>query len=189
MRETVAAFGFGEEPPFDLPTAASTAGRDAFLLDRVGLANTGYGQGELLVTPLQMGLVAAAVANDGVAMSPRLVDSIRSRMGDTLVSYTPRPWKQVLSTGVAEQVQQTMIVAATDGFARAGAPEGIAIGGKTGTAQLGGLAEPHAWFIAFAPATDPQIAVAVIVENSGQGGDVAAPIARELIRVALSPQP
>ncbi len=80
-----------------------------------------------------------------------------------------------------------MVVSAADGFARAGAPPNVAIGGKTGTAQLGGQSEPHAWFVAFAPAEAPEFVVAVIVENSGAGGDVAAPIARELIGIAVQP--
>ncbi|MDQ4075374.1 MAG: penicillin-binding protein 2, partial [Chloroflexota bacterium] len=186
LREIARAFGFGEEPPLNgLPTEASRLGTDAFLLDQVGLANTGYGQGQLLVTPLQMALVTAAVANEGTVPEPRLVQEIRSREGDTLLTYRPRPWRRAISEDVAEQVKEAMVVAATDGFARAGKPEGITIGGKTGTAQLGGLVEPHAWFVAFAPAEEPEIVVAVLVENAGAGGDVAAPIARELIQIAL----
>lgn len=184
MRETGRAFGFGEEPPFDLPVAASSLGTDAALLDQVGLATTGFGQGELLVTPMQMALVTAAVVNDGVVPVPNIVESVRTREGDVLLQHRPQPWQQAISEGVAAQTRQAMIVAATDGFARAGAPPGVTIGGKTGTAQLGGTSEPHAWFVAFAPADNPQIAIAVIVENAGQGGDIAAPIARELIRIA-----
>ncbi len=188
LREITRAFGFGEEPPLDgLPTAASQIGTDAFLLDQVGLANTGYGQGQLLVTPLQMALVAAAVANGGVVPEPRIVQEIRSREGDTILRYSPRAWKPALSEGVAAEVKQAMIVSATDGFAQAGKPDGISIGGKTGTAQLGGTQEPHAWFIAFAPAEDPQIVIAVIAENAGAGGDIAAPIAKQIIQAALAP--
>lgn len=187
MRQIARDFGFGEEPPFDMPTEASQIGSDASLLDQVGLAVTAFGQGELLVTPLQMALVAAAVVNDGIILEPRLVTTIRSRDGQPIASFPPRPWKQALSSGVAAQVRETMIISAAEGFARAGAPQGIPIGGKTGTAQLGGSAEPHAWFMAFAPANDPQIVVIVMVENGGAGGDVAAPIARDLIGLAFTP--
>ncbi|MCB0078399.1 MAG: penicillin-binding protein 2 [Anaerolineales bacterium] len=188
MREMARTFGFGEEIPFDgLPTAASELGSDAFLLDRVGLANTGYGQGQLLVSPLEIALVTAAVANGGIMPQPQIVQQIRSRTGDTLADFPPRGWKRPMSEGVAAEVRQAMIVSGSEGFARAGAPEGIAVGGKTGTAQLGGDNEPHSWYTAFAPAEGPQIVVTVIVENAGAGGDVAAPIARELIRTALAP--
>lgn len=185
MREIGRAFGFGEAPPFDLATEASRLGSDASLLEQTGLATTAFGQGELLVTPLQIALVAAAVVNDGVVLEPNMVESVRSREGDVLVQHRPQPWKQAISDGVAAQTREAMIVSARDGFAGAGAPPGVNIGGKTGTAQLGGTQEPHAWFMAFAPAEDPQIVIAIIVENSGQGGDVAAPIARELIRLAV----
>ena len=188
MRALGSNFGFGEAPPLDgLPTTESQLGTDAFLLDRVGLANTGYGQGQLLVSPLQIALATAAVANGGIMPEPQIVQEIRSREGEPLVEYPPRAWKRPMSDGVAAEVRQAMVVSATDGFARAGAPEGISIGGKTGTAQLGGENESHAWFTAFAPADIPQVVVTVVIENAGAGGDVAAPIARELIRTALSP--
>lgn len=185
MRDITSDFGFGEKPPFELPTAVSQVGSDEFLFNQVGLGATGYGQGQLLVTPLQMALVTAAVINDGQIREPKIVSSIRSREGNTITQYSPENWKRALSSKIAAQTREAMIISARDGFAQAGAPAGIAIGGKTGTAQLGGTNAPHAWFIAFAPADDPQMVVAVIVENTGAGGDFAAPIARELIRVAL----
>ena len=187
IRQIGKDFGFGEAPEFEIPTEASRIGSDATLFKREGLADTAYGQGELLVTPLQIALVTSAVVNEGVALEPRLVDAVRSPQGDTIVQYRPRPWKQALSRGVAEQTKEAMIISARDGFAKAGAPTGIAIGGKTGTAQLAPGIAPHAWFMAFAPAEDTQIVVVVMVENSGSGGDIAAPIARELIRAALEP--
>lgn len=187
MREIASDFGFGEEPPFELPTAASrVAGSDEFLFNQVGLAATAYGQGQLLVTPLQMALMTAAVVNDGVIREPKIVSSIRTRDGDTITQYRAENWQRALSSRIAAQTREAMIISARDGFAQAGAPPGIAIGGKTGTAQLGGANAPHAWFVAFAPAEDPQMVVAVIVENIGAGGDFAAPIARELIRVGLT---
>lgn len=185
IREVANNFGFGEEPPLEIPTEASRIGSDTTLLKREGLADTAYGQGELLVTPLQIALVTAAVVNDGVVPEPRLLDAIRSPEGDTVQQYRPRPWKQALSQGVAEQTKETMIISARDGFAQAGAPPGIAIGGKTGTAQLAPGLNPHAWFMAFAPAENPEIVIAVVVENGGSGGDIAAPIAQILIQQAV----
>lgn len=185
LREIARAYGFGEVPPIALDAAASTLGSDEFLLDNVGLANTAYGQGQILVTPLQMALITAAAANAGVVPEPRLVSEIRSRDGEVLRRITPAAWRRAVSRGVADQVHEAMIVAARDGYARAGVPPNVAIGGKTGTAQLGGNQAPHAWFVAFAPADAPQIAIAIIVENAGAGGDVAAPIARRLIQQAV----
>ena len=187
IRQISNDFGFGEAPPLEIPAEASRVGSDATLFKREGLADTAYGQGELLVTPLQMALVTSAIVNEGVALEPRLVDSIRSPEGDTIVQYRPRPWKQALSRGVANETKEAMVISAADGFAQAGAPAGIPIGGKTGTAQLAPDTAPHAWFIAFAPAENPQLVISVIVENGGSGGDIAAPIARELIRTALQP--
>lgn len=185
LREIAQAYGFGETPPIALEAVASNIGSDAFLLDNVGLANTAYGQGQLQVTPLQMALVTAAVANAGVVPEPRLVSEIRTRDGAVLEQIRPGGWRRAVDREVADQVREAMVVSARDGYARAGAPPNIAIGGKTGTAQLGGNQAPHAWFIAFAPADAPSIAVAVIVENAGAGGDVAAPIARRLIQQAV----
>lgn len=187
IRQISNDFGFGEAPPLEVPTEASRVGSDATLFQREGLADTAYGQGELLVTPLQMALVTAAIVNEGVALEPRLVDSVRSPQGDTVVQFRARPWKQALSRGVANDTKEAMIISAADGFAQAGAPAGIPIGGKTGTAQLAPGTAPHAWFIAFAPAENPQLVVSVMVENGGSGGDIAAPIAREIIRTALQP--
>lgn len=185
LRETARGFGFGERPPIALDAAISTLGQDAFLLDQVGLANSAYGQGQILASPLQMALVTAAVVNGGVVPAPRLVSEIRTREGAVIERIDPDAWRRAIDRNSADAVRDAMVVSARDGYARAGAPPGIAIGGKTGTAQLGGTQAPHAWFIAFAPADAPEIAVAVIVENAGAGGDIAAPIARRLIEMAV----
>lgn len=185
MRETARAFGFGEPPPIAIEAEASRLGRDDFLLDDVGLASTAFGQGQVQMTPLHVNLITAAVARDGQLPRPRLVQAIRTADGDTLQTIRPMTWKRAVSRRVAEQVREAMVVAARDGYARAGTPACTAIGGKTGTAQLGGTLAPHAWFTAFAPAEQPRYAVTVLVENGGLGGDVAAPIARRLIEMLV----
>ena len=179
--------GFGAPIPFDLPTAASqvTGGGGSFgggFRDDVELANAAYGQAETLVTPLQMALVAATVANDGVLMRPHLVIRRSGAGGVTLVA--PEVWRQVISPDVAHQIEAAMLqaVEGPDGrqFTAGAAVPGIPVAGKSGTAQLDGSAQPHSWFIGFAPAAQPQIAIAVIVE---QGGDAtrASPIAGQLL--------
>lgn len=185
MRQTARDFGFGATSPLVTEASASSLGRDDFLLDDVGLANTAYGQGQVQMTPLHVALITSAIARDGVLPVPRLVREIRTGEGHRIQEIKPANWRRAVSRSIAEAVREAMVVSARDGYARAGSPPGIIIGGKTGTAQLGGTLAPHAWFTAFAPAEDPQVVVTVVVENGGLGGQVAAPIARRLIELAM----
>jgi peptidoglycan glycosyltransferase len=191
--EAAARFGFGASIPFDLPTAASqvTAGGGAFgggFSDAVELANAAYGQGETLVTPLQMALVASAVANGGVLMTPHLVLSATGRGGTT--SIDPRPWREVMSQAVATEIGDAMQLAVSSSWGRiftAGAAvNGLLVAGKSGTAELDPGNRPHSWFIGYAPADNPQVVVAVLVEHSGGGTVRAAPIAGSLFRAWLA---
>jgi peptidoglycan glycosyltransferase len=181
--------GFGSRLPFDLPTAVSqvTGGGGDFgggFFDAVELANAAYGQAETLVTPLQMALVAAAIADDGVLMKPRLVESFSGRGGTTTVD--PETLRRVMSPSVAAVITAAM-VRAVEGdlgkrFTTGAQVPGVHVAGKSGTAQIGGTSEPHSWFVGFAPADDPQVVVAVIVENAGRGAARASPIAGELLK-------
>lgn len=180
--------GFGAPIPFDLPTAASqvTNGGGSFgggFADDVELANAAYGQAQTLATPLQMALVAAAIANDGVLMRPHLVTRLSGEDGTTEVE--PQVWRQVISPDVAQTIAAAMR-RAVEGergrtFTAGAAVAGIPTAGKSGTAQLDGSAQPHSWFIGFAPVDDPQIAIAVLVEEVGTGASRAAPIAGKLL--------
>jgi len=180
--------GFGEPLPFDLPTAASqVTGGDGRgpggFADDVELANAAYGQAETLVTPLQMALVASTVANDGLLMRPHLVQAFTSRAGTTTVS--PEAWRQVLPAAIADEITAAMVQAVNGNLGRAyttGAQvRGLTVAGKSGTAELGGSGEPNSWFIGFAPAEDPQIVIAVVVEQGGRGAERAAPIAGAML--------
>jgi peptidoglycan glycosyltransferase len=180
--------GFGDSIPFDLPTAASqvTGGGGSFgggFFDAVELANAAYGQAEVVVTPLQMALVASTVADDGVLMQPHLVESFTGRAGTTTIA--PEIWRRVLPPGLAHEITTAMDQAVNGSLGRqftTGAQvAGLNIAGKSGTAQLGGTGEPNSWFIGFAPAPDPQVAIAVIVEHGGRGAERAAPIAGQLL--------
>jgi penicillin-binding protein A len=188
MLEWAARFGFGERIPFDLPTSPSqvTGGGgpvDGFS-DRVELANAAYGQGQVLVTPLQMAVVAATIAHDGVAMRPKLIDEVRTASGQ-VTTVAPEAWRQVLSSTDARLIGQAMQLAVEGQYGRrfAGGAriDGVPVAGKTGTAQLSAGQAPHSWFIGYAPADDPQIAIAVIVENGGSGGERAAPMGGRLM--------
>ena len=184
--------GFGAPLPFDLPTAPSQVTNGGGPLpggfkDDVELANASYGQAETLVTPLQMALVAAAVANDGELLEPRLVASLRGREGEQTIG--PRTMAQVVSAEDARATQDAMQLAVEGELGRqfttgADVP-GVATAGKSGTAELGGTGEPHSWFIGFAPVEDPQVAIAVLVEQGGRGAERAAPIAGELMGATL----
>jgi penicillin-binding protein A len=192
LAEWAGRLGFGARLPFDLPTASSQVSNPGGdfgggFSDAVELASAAFGQGEVLVTPLQMALVAATVANDGVMMRPYLVESLTGARGGTRTT-TPETIRRVLSVGDAQAIQEAM-QQAVEGelgrqFTSGAALPGIATAGKTGTAQLGGSGtEPHSWFIGFAPVDDPQIAIAVLVERGGRGGERAAPLAGRLMRL------
>ncbi len=198
LREWARRLGFEASIPFDLPVAASqVTGGDGPLsgfVDQVELANAAYGQGETFVTPLQMALVAATVANQGALMRPTLLDALRASDGGALVEQrSPQLWRQVLAPAQAGVVQQAMEAAVESAWGRpfggGAAIPGVPTAGKTGTAQLGGNGEPHAWFIGFAPADAPRIAVAVLLEQGGHGGEVAAPIGGQLMGAWLRLRP
>ena len=180
--------GFGAPLPFDLPTRPSqvTGGGGSFgggFADDVELANAAYGQAETLVTPLQMALVAGTVADHGVLMKPHLLLSSTGRSGTT--AYGPEEWRQVLSASIADEISGAMVLAVEGPLGRqftTGAQvQGMTVAGKSGTAQLGGTGEPHSWFIGFGPAENPQVAIAVLVEQGGRGAERAAPIAGRLL--------
>ena len=185
--------GFGQRIPFDLPVSPSqVTGGDGPLsgfADMVELANAAYGQGEVLVTPLQMALVAASVANGGVMMQPKLVDEMRQSTG-RVTRVEPVALRQVMSGSDAALIGQAMRLAVEGEYGRrfAGGAriDGVPVAGKTGTAQLGDGSAPHSWFIGYAPANEPRIAIAVIVEHGGSGGELAAPIAGRLMRAWLT---
>ena len=185
--------GFGARIPFDLPSSPSqvTGGGgplDSFR-DRVELANAAYGQAEVLVTPLQMVLVAATIANNGVLMRPTLVDTLTSSDG-SVSPLEPQAWTQVCSFETSQIISDAMqqAVEGQYAFARAAKVPGVPTAGKSGTAELGGDAAPHSWFIGFAPADAPRIAVAVIVEGGGLGSQRAVPMAGRLMSAYLRVQ-
>jgi peptidoglycan glycosyltransferase len=180
--------GFGAPIPFDLPTAVSQVtngnGTDpGGFVDDVELANAAYGQAETFVTPLQMALVAATVANDGELMRPRLVTAMTGKSGTRTLG--PQSMGRVLSGANAQSIKEAMIQAVEGPLGRrftSGATvSGVTVAGKSGTAELGGSGEPHSWFIGFAPAENPEVVIAVLVEEAGRGGEVAAPIAGHLM--------
>ena len=153
------------------------------------IAQSGIGQGGVLSTPIQMALVAATVANDGVMMQPRLVNSILDSAGNTVKTMENTELKQVISSDIASTIKSYMKYLVDNNLYRWPAFKGTNAGGKTGTADYklsdGTDAVPHAWFISAAPMDDPQIAVAVIVENGESGAVISAEIASYVVRKAV----
>lgn len=184
LEATARRFGFGGALDFTLDTAPTEITAHGSAGTRVLLASTAFGQGELLVTPLQMAMVAAIVANGGIAVRPHLGLAAMDggRPGSALEADARR---RVVDAAVARTLGEMMELVVSRGQAAGLTIPGVTVAGKTGTAETGRDGTSHAWFIAYAPADNPQIAVAVIVEDGGRGGEVASPIAGSILRAAL----
>ncbi len=151
-------------------------------LNKNELAEIAFGQGELLVTPLHMAMMTSSIANDGIMMKPILVKNITGFTGS---EGKPQALSTVMSAETANEVTSMMESVVNKGTGKNAAINGVQVAGKTGTAE-NDTDKSHAWFIGFAPADDPQIAVAVILENNGStGGQAAAPLARWMMQQAL----
>ena len=188
------AFGFSDTPPIDLPNAAESFFPEvSFFGDNIPLlAQSAIGQFEVAATPLQMALVVAGIANDGIVMRPMVTLEVRDSDGSVVDSATPRPWRQAASVAAARQMQAMMENVVNDGTATGMQIDGVRVAAKTGTAEIAeGSDATHAWLIAFAPVEAPRVAIAVVVEadlaiGTQTGGRVAAPIAREVLLSALN---
>ena len=188
LREQAQAFGF--DTPLNVPMKV-TESHFPDDPDAPQTALSAIGQYEVRVTPLQMAMVSATIANGGVPMQPFLVQTVRSQDLTVVDEAEPTELDRAVSGATAAALRDMMIGVVNDGTGRSAQIPGIQVAGKTGTAQTSEEAAPHAWFTAFAPADAPRVAVAVIVENGGSmgneatGGAVAAPIARAVIQAAL----
>lgn len=191
MADQANAFGFNQVPPLDepyvarsrFPSAASFKGRTPFL------AYAAIGQGDVSATPLQMALVASAIANHGVIMKPHLLKEIRDQHGNVVEKGKDEAWLRATSDQTAQSMTQNMINVARAGTATGAQIPGIQVAAKTGTAQTHDDLI-NAWLVSFAPAQDPTVAVAVIVEDQhggseATGGRIAAPIAQQVMKAAL----
>jgi peptidoglycan glycosyltransferase len=197
MAKYMKRFGFYRKPPLDYPDSQLFTSGEWFagkLLaptsSRIDVGRMAIGQDKLQVTPLQMAEVAATVANGGVRVAPRLTDRIVDPDGRVVQRIEPQEEERVMSQRSASELGEMMQNVVREGTGTAAALEGVDVAGKTGTAQKNlqtGLVQP--WFIAYAPANDPKIAIAVTVEDSigGFGGTVAAPVAKAVLEALLGP--
>ncbi len=182
--EHARAFGLDDAVPFPLATAAGQLSNDD-AMPLPELVSAAFGQGEVLVTPLHMALVAAALAGDGRVPTPYLLADVPGvrwwSIGDERGA-----WRRAVRAAVARDVRRAMVTAAETGYlGPIQAPGGPTVGGKTGTAEVAD-GRPHAWFIGFAPADAPKVAVAVLVVHGGEGARAAAPIAGRVLAAAVA---
>lgn len=197
MVETARRFGFNEKVPTDLPSPAQSSfpPESAFVHDTPKLAQTAIGQNDVQATPLEMAIVAGAVANEGIIMTPHVIAEVRDSKGKLIRRFNPSPWRTAMKQATATTIKEAMIGVVRNGTATRLSIAGVEVAGKTGTAQLGTTPpSSHAWVVGFAPADNPVIAVAVLVKaqpgvSEITGGAVAAPIARQVIVKALAAHP
>lgn len=181
-------YGFGRQIPFDLPVTPSSVKRPETEWSPELLVQTAFGQGELQATPLQMALVAAAVANGGRVPAPYLGAELRSSDASRPLHAPGEVFSVASSAETASTLASFMVEGVDNGYAAKAAIAGTKVGGKTGTAEVGD-GTSHAWFIGFAPADAPRVAVAVIMEHQGSGSDVATPAGQQVLRAALAAVP
>jgi peptidoglycan glycosyltransferase len=185
--ETARNFGFGERPPIDIQSARSRMPSEEALKSPAFRAQSAIGQFDVSATPLQMALLAAGIANNGKVPKPRLVKLVRDYRGIKVEETASDTWKNAVTQQTADTLTQLMVDVVENGTGKGAAIPGVQVAGKTGTAQTGEGQAPHAWFVCFAPADQPRIAVAVIVEHGGDvgneatGGRLAAPIAKAVL--------
>ena len=196
LGDTMTAYGFGERPPLDLPEVAISGRRGpggrVLPNDQRGedTARIAIGQEKLTVTPLQMAMVAGTVANGGVIMAPRLMSRIVDRGGAVVKRVDIQEMGRVMSTQDAQELTTMMedVVREGTGTAAALSGTGTTVAGKTGTAETSDANRNQAWFIGFAPAEAPEVAIAVVIENTPlTGGTAAAPVASQVMRAAIDP--
>lgn len=178
-------FLFDREIPFDLPVVPGQLKAQARWTPDL-LAQTAFGQGELAESPLQAALRAATLANQGRLPAPYLAAEVRSPDGAVVALREPGGWlEQAMAPATAAILNAFMVESVQRGYGAGAALPSVQVAGKTGTAEVGEGRPPHAWFVGYAPADQPLVAVAVVVEHGGSGAEVAAPIAREVLAAAL----
>ena len=188
FRAQAAKFGIGDRLSIPMSVTPSSVPAE---LNAPQLAQAAIGQYDVRVTPLQMAMVAAAIANKGIVMKPYLVSKVTSSDLETIDDAQPEQLSQAVSADTAAALTRMMQTVVKSGTGTAAQISGVDVAGKTGTAQHAKGQPPHAWFISFAPAEDPKVAVAVVVEDGGNagseafGGRVAAPIAKAVMEAVL----
>jgi penicillin-binding protein A len=189
LRAQAEKFGYGSKPMHDLNAATSQFPANP---DAAQTALSAIGQFDVRSTPLQVAMISAAVGNGGIVMEPHLVAEVLDPQLAPLETIEPRQVSQAVSGQTAREITQMMVDVVENGTGRNARIDGIPVAGKTGTAQSAQGKDPYAWFTSFAPADDPRVAVAVVIEEAPgandniSGGRLAAPIARAVMEAVLS---
>ncbi len=184
LKSVAKRFGIGEKIDFDIATSKSYFTYND-PMGKTDLAAVGIGQGKLLVTPLNMALVASAIANDGVIMKPYIVEKAAFGNAKTVYNHKSEVWKNAVDEKTAQIIEDCMIDCVENGTGQGAKIEGVIVAGKTGTAENEKEGREHAWFICYAPAQNPEIAICVMQEYTGKTGSSCAPVAKELIEYYL----
>jgi len=190
LRTQAAKFGFGQT--LRIPTRVEPSTVPA-QLSPPQAAQSAIGQYDVRVTPLQVAMVSAAIANHGVVMRPYLVQDVLGANLDSIESHQPEQLSVAVSNDTASILTRMLVSVVDNGTGKPAKIDGIEVAGKTGTAQQGNGQAPHAWFTSFAPANDPKVAVAVVVEDGGNAGSEAAggllggPVAKAVMEAVLKP--
>ncbi|WP_314503163.1 penicillin-binding transpeptidase domain-containing protein [uncultured Microbacterium sp.] len=188
IREEAEKYGFNTSLALPLTSTASSYPRG---LDDPQTALTGFGQGQVTATPLQMAMVSAGIANEGVVMNPRMVDRVIGPDLSVQQTFDDTEFGRALDADIAAELVAMMVANVNDGAASGATIDGVDVGGKTGTAENGSGQPYTLWFTGFAPAQNPQVAVAVVVDDgggqdqSGSGNTIAAPIAKQVMEAVL----
>jgi len=190
--EQAEAFGFNSELAIGLPDITeSFIHQPEFYEPNLSLlAQSGIGEGGVSATPLQMASVASAIANDGIFFSPRIINKITTNDGEVLKNYQPQILGRPITKSVSEELKAILLKSVERGTGQSVQTEGVKVGAKIGIVRVKNSTATHNWIIAFAPVTNPEVAVAVFVEEGGsegvytQGTD-AGPIARAVIEASL----
>ncbi len=185
LEDYAGRFGFGRQIPFDLPVAVSQVRNEGTEWSPELLVQTAFGQGEVDVTPMQMALVVATVANGGRVPTPYLAAELQDGGTVRQLHQPGETFSIASSSDVATTMVSFFVEGVDNGYAAKAAIPGVKVGGKTGTAEVGD-GTSHSWFIGFAPADAPRIAVAVIMEHQGSGSDFATPAGQSVMQTALS---
>lgn len=185
LTEVASRFGYGQD--LSIPLAVSRSVFPTNMEDSQ-LAQASIGQYDVKTTPLQVAMMSSAIANDGVQMKPNLVRSVKSHNLSSLYEFSAEELRRSTSADVARQVKEWMVTGVRDGIASRAAVEGVEVAGKTGTAEIGDTGLNNSWFTGFAPADDPQIAVAVVYEGVDvtTGAQLAAPAGKQLFEAVLN---
>ncbi len=189
IREEAEKYGFNQS--FELPLVSTPSGYPRSIQDDAQTALSGFGQGQVTATPLQMAMVSAGIANGGVVMNPRMVDRVIGPDLSVQQTFENTEFGRAVDEDVAQELVSMMVANVSDGIATGARIDGVDVAGKTGTAENGPNQPYTLWFTGFAPAENPEVAVAVVIEDGGGRGQsggsnlLAAPIAKKVMEAVL----